>query len=309
MARYSEQGTSKNYQVADLFRTNCLLSDGSLLFGENTIWRPDALQTIYNALVATPDVSDRTFLEKYKDQVSQSGKDTVRLAAEIVCVYFLFPSSVGGVRKRQVVNEILGWVGDTLPETHPVSGAFSNGIGSGGQGYNTRRPFELGFLIELVLAWKKEPSERQAAMAADPWCFRDFVDGIEGSESRQLRHMLLHLLFPDHFERIASGNHKRRVLNAFAGLVDTQSEDEDRAILAIRRELEKLLPNEQLDFYWSPLVEAWYDASDGESEGAPLETIQYKKQVVLYGPPGTGKTFRAKRLAERVIRSLSLIHI
>lgn len=82
--------------------------------------------------------------------------------------------------------------------------------------------------------------------------------------------------------------------------------DDDRAILAIRQELERLLPKQDLDFYWPPLVEAWYDDSEGASEGAPLEIIQHKKQIVLYGPPGTGKTFRAKKLAERVIRSAAL---
>ncbi len=306
MARYSETDTAKIYQVADLFRANCLLGSGSLLFDDAAIWRPEILERIHKAFVATPDEGDRSFIVKFKDQVGQAGQEVVRLAAEILCVYFLFPSNVGGIRKRQVVNEVLGWAGDTLPETHLVSSAFARGIGSGGQGYNTRRPFEIAFLIDLAIAWKKLSAERQASIAADPWLFKDLVDSIEDAESKQLRHMLLHLLFPDHFERIASGNHKRRVLKSFSGLVASEPDDEDRAILAVRHELEKLLPNQRLDFYWSPLVEAWYDESEGTSEGAPLEIIQHKKQIVLYGPPGTSKTFRAKKVADRIIRSAAL---
>lgn len=307
MARYSDHDTSKIYQVADAFRADCLLRSGSLLFGDAAVWKPETLDRIHKAFVATPDEGDRSFIDKFKDQIGTAGQEVVRLAAELVCVYFLFPSNVGGARKRQVVNEVLGWAGDNLPESHLVSGAFSNGIGSGGQGYNTRRPFEIGYLIGLAIAWKKLPAEEQAALAKDPWKFQQFVDSIEDAESRQLRHMLLHLLFPDDFERIASGNHKRRVIKAFAGLVKSESEDEDRVILGIRRELEKLLPKKELDFYWSPLVEAWYDDSEGaSSEGAPLEIIEHKKQIVLYGPPGTGKTYRAKRLAERIIRSAAL---
>ena len=306
MARHTEHDTSKIYPAAEAFRTNCLLRNGSLLFADASVWRPDLLDRMHEAFVATPDEGDRSFIDKFKDQVNKAGPEVIRLAAEILCVYFLFPSNVGGARKRQVVNEVLSWAGDILAESHLVSGAFSNGIGSGGQGYNTRRPFEIAFLIDLVIAWKKLPQDRQADMAADPWLFQEFVDGIEDAESKQLRHMLLHLLFPDHFERIASGNHKRRIIKAFSGLVSTEPVDEDRAILAIRGELEKLLPNQQLDFYWSPLREAWYDDSEGASEGAPLEVIQHKKQIVLFGPPGTGKTYRAKKLAERVIRSAAL---
>lgn len=306
MAYYSKQDTSKIYEAAQAFRANCLLRDGSLLFNEATIWRPEVLGHLHRTFVADPDEGDRSFIAKFKDQISQAGHDVVRLAAEILCIYFLFPSSVGGIRKRQVVNEVLGWSGDTLPEAHPVSVAFGNGIGSGGQGYNTRRPFEIAFLIELAIAWKKQPPEEQTKVAADPWRFQALADSIEDAESRQLRHMLLHLLFPEYFERIASGNHKHRVIKAFSGLVTAESEDDDRAILAIRHELEKLLPNQELDFYWSPLVEAWYDDSEGASEDAPLEIIQHKKQIVLYGPPGTGKTFRAKKLADHVIRSAAL---
>lgn len=308
MARYSEHDTSRIYEAADAFRNNCLLRDGSLLFEQASLWRPELLASIHKAFVATPDEGDRSFIDKFRDQIKPAGTEVIRLAAELLAVYFLFPSNVGGFRKRQVVNEVLDWSGDNLPENHLVSVAFEHGIGSGGQGYNTRRPFEIAFLIEFAKAWKALPTEQQQAAANDPWKFQELIDGTEDAESKQLRHMLLHLLFPDSFERIASGNHKRRVIAAFTGLVKDEHEDEDRQLLAIRQGLEALMPGETLDFYWPPLEAAWYDSSEGGlADGAPLEIIQHKKQVVLYGPPGTGKTYRAKRLAERIIRSSALV--
>ena len=293
------------YKVAGQLRDRCLKGNGSLLFGDEQVWTAAGLEAIYKAVIVD-EIRDKSlsFIEKYKTQVGSQRPEVIRLAAELLYVYFLFPAKVSQERKAARVKEVMSW--GELKTQEEAFDVFKAGIGGGGQGYNTRRPFEIAFLIELAIAWKKLPQDRQVEVAADPWLFQEVVDGIEDAESKQLRHMLLHLLFPEHFERIASGNHKRRVIKAFSGLVTAESDDDDRAILAIRQELEKLLPNQELDFYWSPLVEAWYDDSEGASEGAPLEIIQHKKQIVLYGPPGTGKTFRAKKLAERVIRSAAL---
>ncbi|WP_242798701.1 AAA family ATPase [Aeromonas hydrophila] len=309
MARYTEHDPSQILQTAETFFSKCLLQDGSLLFEVDTLWTIDVLQRLHSAFVAAPDEGDRQFTDKFRDQIKPQGQDVIRLAAELLCVYFLFPSNVGGARKRELINEVLSWCGDSLPDSHPVSRAFAAGIGSGGQGYNTRRPFELTYLINLVLAWKALPIEEQKLIANDPWLFQSFADSLEEADSRQLRHMLLYLFYPDHFERIASNGHKRRIVNAFGELVDEPGEDDnlDQRIYAIRSKLETLLPGKKLDFYWPPLVQAWFDNSDEtQTGGTTLELIEHKKQIVLYGPPGTGKTYTAKKLAETIIRSAAL---
>ncbi len=101
---------------------------------------------------------------------------------------------------------------------------------------------------------------------------------------------------------ITSGAFSRR----FKVLVATPPDAPDQHLLAVRRELEKLLPGEKLDFYLPPLKAAWYDTTESAADFAPLDVIQYKRQIVFFGPPGTGKTYRAKRLAESVIRSAAL---
>ncbi len=64
MAHYSEHDTSNIYQASDAFRTNCLLSDGSLLFGDAPVSRPNVLDCIHKAFVVAPREGDRTFIVK-----------------------------------------------------------------------------------------------------------------------------------------------------------------------------------------------------------------------------------------------------
>lgn len=95
MARYYEHDTSKIYEAADAFRSKCLLGNGSLLFDGANLWRPDLLDSIHKAFVATPDEGDRSFIDKFKDQIQPAGTEVIRLAAELLAVYFRFlPMSV-----------------------------------------------------------------------------------------------------------------------------------------------------------------------------------------------------------------------
>lgn len=164
---------------------------------------------------------------------------------------------------------MLGWSGATLPEDNPVTKAFDFGLINPGQGYNTRRPSEMGFLIDFVLAWKNLPaSQREELLAGEPWDFQTILDQVEHLESRQMRHILLALLFPDYYEAIASNDHKKAIASTFAGLLSAEEQefDRERQLHLIRNRLTEYLPARDITYYEAPLVGAWRGIENGGAD-------------------------------------------
>ena len=85
------------------------------------------------------------------------------------------------------------------------------------------------------------------------------MDAADDEATPAMRHVLLHLLHPDSFERIASGAHKRSIASTYAGFLKDGEADLDEQLLTIRTRLEELLdrPRAQVDFYDPPLEGTW----------------------------------------------------
>lgn len=114
------------------------------------------------------------------------GPEVTKLACELVLVYFLFPSSVSGGRKRQLIESIASWKGVSIPTSDP--GALSQldvGIGGPGVAYNTRRPFEIAFLAEVALALNAQQMPEREAVLSDHLKFRELLDDVEEASPRQ----------------------------------------------------------------------------------------------------------------------------
>ncbi|HKH94346.1 MAG TPA: hypothetical protein VKA54_21250 [Gemmatimonadaceae bacterium] len=257
------------YPVAARWKERCLLTDGSILT-DRSLWNTSGAAELMQHFVENPDEGDRTFEEKLRDQLEPASASAKQLAAEMLWVMMLFPSNLKQSTKLNLVRTVWEWSGEGLPNAPDALDVFETGIGSGGMGFNALRPFELMLLVRFTAAWKALGKSEAERLLADPWVFVDWFDRLEDATSRQLRHMLLHLLFPDSFERISSRNDKKKVDAAFARVLASQTLEprergpsalaRDRRLLKIRQLLEAERPGVWLDFYETPELSARWRA-------------------------------------------------
>jgi 5-methylcytosine-specific restriction protein B len=297
--------------VVEAWKGRCLLADGSLLFDDERLWDSENLSTAYRNIVGQPLLDGRSFMEKLKNQLA-ADRRLVLLGAELLAVYYLFAwsGSISARTKRDRVNEVLEWAERRLPEDDEVWLALGeDGIGHPGQYFLLRPDVQLGFVLDFATRLKDKPVSERLEILEDPSQLRSFADEGADDGTAGMRHIVLHLLRPEAFERISSAEHKRSIVTAYQGLLDGHDSDVDEQLLVIRRRLEGLLgkSSAELDFYWEPLAGTWgWRGGDGDAN--LVDGLELKKQLVLFGPPGTSKTYEAKALAQQVIRRHALRH-
>jgi hypothetical protein len=239
-----------------------LKSDGSV-FSEKALWRLENLKAVEQYYVNNIDQTERTFLEKLKEQLTPTTPETKQLVAEMLWVMLLSPSNLTPGKKREDVKLVWGWSGEALSENSPwLNDQTLKGIGSAGQSFSYNRWRELTFLVRFMLAFKVLDASERDRVLNDGWAFAEWLKRVPEEGSRQLRHMILFLLFPDQFERSFAGTDRRQIVISFTGKSSAEADSLsplqiDRELLQIRRAQEEKFGTKELDFYVPPLSELW----------------------------------------------------
>ncbi len=283
---------------------------GSLLWEAEEVWTKENLQEFKKQFIDRPDeASDKSFGAKFEEQLKGSSPRVYRLAAEMLFVHFLFTGSLRSNTKRDWIKKVCGWSKIELDDSLPILKALESGIGGTGESYNIRRWREITTIALFALGVVQKKLEERETTLGDHKLVRTVFDDTNTMGATQTPHIILHLLFPDKYERIASASHKRAILSAFNSLLtDCDEEHVDDRLLSLRSKLEGTLKVEagSLDFYHEPLAEIWWAPPSSPQDLDPVSGLKNKKQVVFYGPPGTGKTYEANRIAETLIRQDAL---
>lgn len=244
------------------WRDKSLLGSASI-FGNEQIWTLAAFEELTARFIDAPDETDRTFIEKLHDQLADSSSSVKQLASELMWLMSLCPSNISPEKKRDNIKEIWSWSGAPFPfDSSSIADETLAGVGSAGPGFNNHRPKEFTFAIRAVWSFKSLLAERQALLLSSPWDFAEWLQQIPDAQSRQFRHMLLYLLFPDDFERAFSSGDRKSILEHFADLPKSKlnrmtAVQLDRALRETRSRLEAEYRTTKLDFYCPPLKEKW----------------------------------------------------
>jgi MoxR-like ATPase len=282
---YPKEDQPPILNAAQQWKQKCLLSDGSV-FSNSPLWTRSNFTILDEHFVRKPIIGDQPFLDKFRQQLDSTPGSIKQLAAEMLWLLLLFPTNIGGPKKRHNIMEVWSWSGENLDSSHPLLMILDRGIGSAGQAFNQRRDLELAFVIRLAQSCKHVEEERRASLIEDPWAFGNWLDGIPDAANRGFRHMILFLLFPDFYERTATAPHKHTMATAFSGYAkesiaqdgDSPNVILDKSLFSIRKGIEREYPNQEIDFYRPPIREMWMKPDAEEDEDEDGESADGKKK-------------------------------
>jgi len=262
MSRYNPvHNAMPIFAAFEQWKQECLIG-GQSLFAVGPRWTADLLDELRQRFVESPDESSAVFLEKLKGQLAEATPEAIQLMAEMLWVLMLFQSNVSAGKKRENIEYVWSWSGSDFPVAQPLmTDEVITGLGSAGQGFNRYRADELAWLIRMVDVFKKLPQGQREQYLREPWECAEWLDAQPWAGGRQMRHILLHLLFPETFERMASPNDKAAVVATFKELPVAKVKawpliDLDQSLLAIRQ-AEEARVGPEVDFYESPWLERW----------------------------------------------------
>ena len=305
---------------------NCLLEDKSLIWSDKEIWTLDNLQKIKTNFIDNPLLGG-DFWTKLFEQFSDLNKGCWRILADAFLVYTLPSTYMKPERKYGYIKKVCKKKQLNLPDFADERwDVLNQGFTRTSMQYHQK--YKQLWIIFLFAIRVKEKKNRKQFLEEHKAVRSELFDILEGIDSKVDRsygmlNAILHLGYPDYYERMISKTDKEKVVKYYSNRIDTEIIKDgniDEKILSIRKDFEiDEYKQKDFDFYLPSLQENWREdetkqvnkkTTDIENEDIveedPLlddlvKSLRRHKQIILYGPPGTGKTYYAQKLAKTVI--------
>ncbi|CAI1942150.1 HNH endonuclease signature motif containing protein [Serratia fonticola] len=255
------------HNAAIHWKNECLLKNGSV-FSHRRLWTMKNIKIIFDLFVNNPDEGDSNFFDKLQLQLGTRYPDVICLAAEMIWLLSLPSTNVSRKTKINNITRVWEWSGQRIDKDGEfLSDTTLAGFANTGVSYNTNRWREMSYLIEIVRdIFLMTQSEREKILS-NGWELAIWIEKNPNSRHRQFRHIILFLLFPDFFERIASGIHRLKIVSAFDNInIDSLRKmklyEIDKKLFDVRKRMEISIGTTQIDFYLPPLVSLWRTEKD-----------------------------------------------
>ncbi|MDA8030386.1 MAG: AAA family ATPase [Alphaproteobacteria bacterium] len=321
------------YDAAAHWRDKCLVEDGSL-FGDGSLWKKEYFGKEFAEMFDACHKIN-ALMPRLKCQVKELPSKYHKLAVEMLWAMYLPNSSItpGGKRKNlQIIADVSG---AKLPSGHDfLQDAPMHGLGKLGRPFYTNLWFEMMCLIlcvreikhldlserkrlltasdsndgtELSRLWDGWPEKWRAQWGEDWWekNAKNRRGKLKKAEQLSIRHSMMHLFFPGHYEPAFSSGQKMQIVSFFNPSMDPEKmswTEIDGAIRAIRKEQEKT-HGTPLDFYDDPLWSLWHKGKKPNGNGGQItqSMLNIPLNQIFYGPPGTGKTYHTVNAALEIL--------
>lgn len=207
------------------------------VFSARPVWKTAVFADLRSRFIARSFVPGESFDEAWRAQLVGAPDLTIQLAGELFWLHLLFPSEVGGERKRELVLDTLALARQPVAIPGDLAEVLDSGVANSGIAYKTRRMSQLRLLLEAAIDLQRRPD--LDTLLEDPWACKAWLLALPRGGAESQRQVLLHLLHPTVFEPIVSISVKRKIVTAFAAHVPADVQDVDQALRHIRGVLER----------------------------------------------------------------------